>query len=236
MENGNDMINKFIGNLVFFFSKKIESCFYLLPKKNTKITSYTQAMAEIERLEVENFALKNSNQNCNCSVCENERAAEYSEKIREQFKPLAGLLQRKLVAAMQIDELSAGDKEKLKSFIQRFEHVVRNQNSVAVIMDKLAENASHMSRFINLLRDVSDQSNLLAINAAIEVSNTSHRNAMFFTLVDDVIALIESASTAISQLDGLVERMSIPKQFIEMEGHLYEMKSMSKKIISTFEN
>jgi len=235
MKNGKDMINKIIGNLVFFFSKKIESYFYLLPKKNIKISSLSQAMAEIERLEVENLALKKASVNCNCIICENERAAEYSKKIREQLKPLAGLLQRKLVAAMQIDELSAVDKEKLKSFIQRFDYVISNQHRVSEIMDTLANNASHMSRFINLLRDVSDQSNLLAINAAIEVSNTSRRNAMFFTLVDDVIALTESASTAISQLDGLVERMSIPKQFVEMEGHLHEMKSMSKKIISTFE-
>ena len=168
--------------------------------------------------------------------------AQKQDNIVENVKLLTTKINAQLQESCDIAETSATYMKEdyamldmmittLDSIVVNINQVSQDEQHISAQMHDLAEQTNQIRSILEMIKDIADQTNLLALNAAIEAARAGEHGRGFAVVADEVRKLAERTQKSLSEIDATI---SIVVQSVSSASE--NIKDNSQKVVNLNEN
>ncbi len=111
------------------------------------------------------------------------------------------------VAAQQTDEQGRTAKRVVDGSIRQIHALVDDIRKSGTSLDSLQQDVSSIVSVLGVIRSIAEQTNLLALNAAIEAARAGEAGRGFAVVADEVRALASRTQQSTQEIQGMIDRL-----------------------------
>ncbi|SDS94870.1 methyl-accepting chemotaxis protein [Pseudomonas fuscovaginae UPB0736] len=138
---------------------------------------------------------------------ETEQVATAMNQMTATVHDVARNAEEAALAAQTADEKVDSGQQVVRQSMQRIEQLADSANSASVSIESLSAEIQNIGTVLSVIKSVAEQTNLLALNAAIEAARAGEQGRGFAVVADEVRALAKRTQQSTEEIERLVSAL-----------------------------
>ena len=143
---------------------------------------------------------------------ETDQVATAINQMSSAAQEVARGAQGAAIAAQQTDAEGKTAKRVVDGSIQQIHALVKDIRHSGTTLDSLQQDVTSIVSVLGVIRSIAEQTNLLALNAAIEAARAGEAGRGFAVVADEVRALASRTQQSTQEIQGMIDRLQTGTQ------------------------